>query len=147
MENPSEDFRTRAHTTGQNGHTNGRSMLDLFSQLVDQMSLLFRKELELAKAEMSEKASQVGSGMVRMMIGAVLMIPALVILLQGLVAWMDHWGLQARWSFIVVGIVAALIGYALLHTGMNAAKPSSLAPRRTAHQLQRDAAVAKEQVR
>jgi hypothetical protein len=154
MDMPAEDFNrnpTSGGTSSQLGngthHANNRSMLELFTQLVDQMSLLFRKELELAKAEMSEKASAVGSGLIKMVLGAVLMIPALVILLQGIVAWLDRFGLEPRWGFLLVGVVAALVGYALLHSGMAVAKPANLTPRRTAHQLQRDADVAKEQVR
>lgn len=153
MAMPSDDPRTtRVHPADApmlgngNAHTS-RSMIDLFTQLVDQMSLLFRKEMELAKAEMSEKASQATSGLIKMVLGAVLMIPALVVLLQGIVAWFDAWGLEPRWGFLIVGVVAALIGYALLQSGLNSTKPANLTPRRTAHQLQRDADVAKDQVR
>lgn len=124
-----------------------RSMVDLFTTLIDQMSLLFRKEIELAKAEMQEKASKVGAGMAKIVAGAVLMIPALVILLQAVVAWLDAFGLEPRWGFLIVGVAGLLIGYALLHSGLNAARMGNLTPRRTAEQLQRDAAVAKEQIR
>lgn len=124
----------------------GRSVMDLFSTLVDQMSFLFRKEVELAKAEVSQKASRIGGGVAKMAIGGVLMIPALVILLEAAVAWLAVAGLEPQWGALIVGLVVAAIGGILLYTGLNAAKAANLAPRRTVHQLQRDVAVAKEQV-
>lgn len=126
--------------------TETRSVVDLFTNLVDNMSLLFRKEVELAKAEMSEKASQVGSGVARAAVGAVLVIPAIVILLESAVAWIAFAGLDARWGTLIVGVVVAIIGLILLQSGMNAARASNLTPRRTATQLRRDAGMVKEQV-
>lgn len=124
-----------------------RSVLDLFTQLVDNMSFLFRKEIELAKAEMSEKASEVGAGAAKAAIGGVLMIPAIVMLLWAVVAWLETIDIPIRWGTLIVGVIVALIGFMLLKSGMNAASTANLKPRRTANQLQRDAAVVKEQVR
>lgn len=129
-------------TTGAN-----RSVLDLFPRLVDNMSFLFRKEIELAKAEMSEKAGQIGAGAAKAAIGGVLMIPALVVLLWSIVAWLETFDIPVRWGTLIVGIVVALIGFVLLKSGMNTASTANLTPRRTANQLQRDVAVVKEQVR
>jgi uncharacterized membrane protein len=75
-----------------------------------------------------------------------LMVPALVILLLAIVSWLEAFGLQPRWGFLIVGVLAAVIGYVLVQSGLKATKAANLAPRRTAEQLQRDAAVAKEQV-
>lgn len=124
-----------------------RSVLDLFTQLVDQMSFLFRKEIELAKAEVSQKASRIGGGAVKMAIGGVLMIPALVILLEAVVAWLAVADIPPHWGALIVGLIVAIIGYVLIRSGLNAAKAANLTPRRTADQLQRDVAVVKEQVR
>ena len=130
----------------RDNHTH-RSTIDLFTRLVDQMSFLFRKEVELAKAEASEKASQVGGGIAKMAIGGVLMIPALVILLQSAVAWLATLDIEPRWGALIVGALVAVIGIALMMSGRSATKSTNLAPRRTTHQLQRDAAVVKEQAR
>jgi hypothetical protein len=124
-----------------------RSVLDLFTQLVDNMSLLFRKEVELAKTEMSRNASRVGAGLTTAAIGAVLVIPALVLLLQSAVVWLEAYDVPARWGALIVGIVVAVIGLLMITSGMRAARAVPLAPRRTTTQLQRDAAVVREQVR
>lgn len=124
-----------------------RSVLDLFTNVVDNMSLLFRKEVELAKAEMSEKVTQVSNGATSAAVGAVLIIPALVILLWAAVMWLEVAGVPLRWGTLIVGVVVALIGGMMMRGGLAAARGTNLTPTRTTHQLQRDAGLVKEQVR
>jgi hypothetical protein len=140
-------METRVDGVHEETHHTSRSMIDLFTRLVDQMSMLFRKEIELAKAEASEKVSLVGSGVSKAAIGAVLMIPALVMLLHAVAAWLDQFGLEPRWGYLLIGVVVAVIGYVLLQSGINATKAANLKPRRTTEQLHRDVDVAKEQMR
>lgn len=147
MDSRSHEEAVRLDERGGEPPPPNMSMIDLFSRLVDQMSMLFRKEIELAKAEMSEKISQLGSGLMRAAIGAVLMIPAAVILMHAAVAWLDEAGLEPRWGYLIVGVIVSVIGAALLQSGVAATRTSNLTPHRTAEQLQRDAAVAREQIR
>ncbi len=123
-----------------------RSVFDLFTNVVDNLSLLFRKEVELAKAEMSEKATEIGGGATRAGIGAVLVIPALVMLLWAAVMWLEAAGVPIRWGTLIVGVVVALVGGLMLRSGLATTTGANLAPRRTAHQLQSDARLVKEQV-
>ncbi len=57
-----------------------------------------------------------------------------------------HLGVPVPWARLIVGMVVALVGYALVRSGMSGLKTSNLVPDRTVGQLSRDAAVAKEQV-
>ncbi len=123
-----------------------RSVFDLFTNVVDSLSLLFRKEVELAKAEMSEKAAEIGGGATRAGIGAVLVIPALVMLLWAAAMWLEAAGVPLRWGVLIVGVVVALVGGLMLRSGLATATGANLAPRRTTHQLQSDARLVKEQV-
>jgi hypothetical protein len=79
--------------------------------------------------------------------GAVLLIPALVILLQAAVAGLAGLGLAVGWASLIVGGVALMIGLAILAIGVNRLKTARLVPTKTLGQLQRDAAVATQQVR
>lgn len=124
-----------------------RSVFDLFARLVDNLSVLFSREVDLAKAEMSEKVSRIGGGLTTAAIGAVLLIPAITILLAAAVIWLDVADVPIRWGTLIVGAVAAVIGIAMMLSGARTARPHNLAPRRTTTQLRRDAAVVKEQVR
>ena len=125
-----------------------RPITDIFTDLIDQMMTLLRKEGELARTEVSEKVGQVAGGLALIVIGAVLLIPALVILLDAAVAALVENGLLAQpWSALAVGGAALLIGIILALVGMSRLKAERLVPNRTIHQLQRDLSVAKQQTR
>jgi xanthine/uracil permease len=127
--------------------SDSRSVPELFSDLVNQLSTLFRKEIQLARAEMSEKVSKALSGVGLIAGGAVILLAALVILLEAAVAGLVAAGLETHWAALIVGSVAVLIGFVLVRAGMGNLKGSSLAPQKTVEQLQRDAAIAREAVR
>jgi hypothetical protein len=112
---------------------------DLFTQLTD----LVRNEGRLARAEMSEKASQITSGLTTTIVGAVLLIPALVILLEAAVAAVERGGIQSPWASLIVGGAALLLGFILLMVGLSRLKPEKLMPNRTIRQIQENAAIIK----
>ena len=58
---------------------------ELIGGLASDISTLFRKEIELAKAETSEKVSQVTSALVLLGVGGVLGLGALVVILAAIV--------------------------------------------------------------
>lgn len=125
-----------------------RSIPELFTDVVSQVTTLVRKETQLARAEMSENVSRAAYGLGFIVGGAVLLIPALVILLQaGVATLIEQYGLAAPWAAVIVGGVALLIGAILLFVGLSRLKIENMMPRRTLHQLQSDASVAKDQMR
>lgn len=126
---------------------NNRSVIDVFSDLVDQMSTLVRKEVQLAKTEMSEKVGQAAGGAARIGVGGALLLVALIFLMHSVVGWLAAAGVDARWGTLIVAVVTGVVGYLLLNRGTAELKATNLAPTRTTEQLQRDAAVVKEQVR
>lgn len=128
-------------------HTD-RSIPDLLGDLVDQTSTLVRKEVQLARAEFSEKLATMGAAAASLAVGGVLLLAALIVLLQAVVAALVEYAhLSATVSALIVAVVVALIGYSVLRGGLSRLKASNLTPDRTVAQLSRDAEVAKEQVR
>ena len=123
-----------------------RSVPELLGNLVNQLSTLFRKEVQLARAEVGEKVEQATGSVALLAAGGVLLLAALMILLEAVVAFLAYLGIPVPWARLIVGVVVALIGYALVRSGMSGLKTSNLVPNRTVEQLSRDAAVAKEQV-
>src|SRR5690606_12682033 len=108
---------------------------------------LFQKEMQLARTEVSEKMNQAFAGFVMVLIGAVLLMPAIVVLLQAAVAALvSEGGLAAHWAALIVGGAALVVGIIIALIGMSRLKARNLTPTRTMTPLQRDAAVAKEQV-
>jgi hypothetical protein len=124
-----------------------RPISAILADLVNQFTGLIRKEGQLARAEMSEKIGEIGMALGLVVGGAVLLIPALVILLQAAVAGLVATGLAVGWASLIVGGVVLVIGLLLLAIGVNRLKTARLVPDKTLEQLQRDAAVAVQQVR
>lgn len=128
-------------------HAEDRSLKDLLADLTESIATLFRKEIQLARAETSEKISQVGVAIGSIAGGAILALAALIVLLQALVIGITEAGVPAGWASLIVGVIVAIIAYVLIHKGTNDLKAGSLAPNRTVDSLKRDAQVAKEQAR
>ena len=130
-------------TTGNNG----RSIADIFRDLLTQLTALLRNEREIAQAEINEKIDQLARGLAMIAIGAVLMIPALVVLLGAAVTAIVHAGLEPYWAALIVGGVALLVGLGLLSAGRGSLALKRLAPTRTLRGLRKDAAIATHHLR
>jgi Putative Actinobacterial Holin-X, holin superfamily III len=127
-------------------HTDDRSLKDLFGDLTHSVSTLFRKEIELARAETSEKVSQAAFAAGSIAAGAMLALAALIVLLHALVIALTELGLAPALAALIVGGVVAIVAIALIYKGMKDLKARSLAPTRTVESLRQDAHMVKEQV-
>jgi hypothetical protein len=123
------------------------SIVELFSNAFAQLAKLIGNEFDLAKAELSEKAGQMGRGVAMIGAGAVIMIPALVVLLLSAASALTHAGLSEPIAYLVTGAAASAAAGALIAVGMNHLSADSLKPAITIEQLQRDATAAKEMVK
>jgi hypothetical protein len=124
-------------------HSDDRSLKDLFADLTQNVTTLFRKEIELARAEISEKIGQTGTAVGLIAAGAILALAALLVLLQALAIALAELGLAPALAALIVGGIVAIIAIALLYKGMKDLKVSSLTPTRTVEALRRDADVVK----
>ncbi|MCJ8507729.1 phage holin family protein [Rhizobium lemnae] len=129
-----------------------RPLSELLTGLVGDVSGLFRKEINLAKAEASEKVSKAMTGVEMMAAGLVFAIGAIGVLLaaavSGLSALLLSMGFAERnadaIAAVVVGLVVAVIGWGMISRGLAVLKGSSMNLDRTTHSLQRDVQVLKE---
>ena len=119
-----------------------RGLGDLIGDLFHQLATLVRKEGELARAEMSEKMRKMIGAVVIVLIGAVLMIPALVILLEAAVSGLAASGLAVYWAALAIGGGVFILAALMAVIGINLLSRQSLLPDRTIRQLQRDVTVA-----
>lgn len=127
-----------------------RSLPSLISDLTQETYTLVRKEVALAKAEMSEKVSQLTTGIAALAIGGAVAFAGILVLLDALVAKLTEVlpPDNAAWlAPLIVGGVVAVIGIILLLKGRSNLEAQNLVPRRTLDSLQRDKEFAKEQVR
>lgn len=127
----------------------GRSSVpELFSNALGHLSTLFRKEVQLARAEMGEKFGQAAGAIAPLAAGGALLLGALIVLLFAAVSLLVRFGgIAVGWAQLIVAAAFALLGYLLIRAGLSKLKVSNLMPDRTAEQLSRDAQAVKEQVR
>ena len=123
-----------------------RSIPELFSDAVGQLAKLISNEFELARTELSEKVSQAGRAAGMIGAGAVILIPALVLLLFAFSAALIRSGLSEPVAYLIVGMGAALLSAGLIVVGMSRLTGGALKPKVTLDQIQRDKVAAKEMV-
>jgi hypothetical protein len=126
---------------------NSRSIPELFSDAVGQLAKLVSNEFDLARAELSEKASQAGRATAMIGAGAVILTPALVLMLFAVSAALIRGGFSEPTAYLLTGAGAALVSGALIATGIKRLSGDALKPSVTLNQVQRDKIAAKEMVR
>ena len=129
-----------------------RPITDLLGGLVSDISGLFRKEIELAKAEAGEKIDEVVSSSRNLAIGGVLAIGAtgvfLTAVVTGLGALLISMGMsEAMSAFVSALIVAVIVGaiaWMFISKGVAEMKANKLNMKRTTRSVVQDAQVVKE---
>ena len=150
--NPNEPpvDRTTADATG-------RSTATLLSDALTHVSGLIRKEMDLARAEMSSKVTQAGVA-IGLVVGAlVIILTALNVLSAALVAGLarlfagdlatpEEVAAMTGWAALIVGVIYFIIAVIMIRKGINDLKATNLAPSRTAENVKRDAYAVKDSV-
>lgn len=121
-----------------------RSVGQLFRDLAHETTLLFRQEVELAKTEMQEKAAKVGRNSAYAGVGGAVAYAGLLAIVAaaciGLALALAAMGVNERVASwlgpLVVGLIVAGIGYAMLQKGITTIKQEGVVPHKTADSLQ-----------
>jgi len=122
-----------------------RSLGDLFADLSREVTALVRKEVELARTEMSHNVSRLGRHAAFVAVGGAIAYAGLLTTVAALVVVLQALGLTWWASTLIVGIVVALAGFLLLQRGISALQWDSLAPTETIETMKENAAWAKGQ--
>jgi hypothetical protein len=125
--------------------TEQRSLGELFSELAQETGTLVRKEVELAKVEMTAKAKVAGrdaalvaGGGSIAVLGAMALLAALILALGTII---PLWA-----SALLVGLMVTTTGGVLVVLGIRAFKGLDAAPRQTIETLEEDKRWLREQV-
>jgi hypothetical protein len=122
----------------------------LLADLSSETTTLVRREIELAKAEISEKVTQVGLAVAALAAGGLVLFAGFLVLLDaavyGLGKVLEPYGWPAL-AALIVAIATMVVGLIILMIGKSSLKSENLSPRRTAESLRRDTQLLKEQVR
>jgi uncharacterized membrane protein YqjE len=103
-----------------------KSLGDVVTEVSEKASLLVREEIELAKAEISEKVTKLGKGAAAVAAAGVLAVFALIYLFEAL-AWffVDLFNWNTIWPgflltfgvIVVIGVIAGALGVRWLRSG------------------------------
>ncbi|MBM7484202.1 hypothetical protein ACVWWI_002480 [Bradyrhizobium sp. USDA 3686] len=124
-----------------------RTISTLVAEAMGQFAKLFQNEIDLAKAELSDRAQKITGAAGLLAGGALLVIPALVMALLALSAALISAGWSQPLSYLTSAIVAGAIAGVLFAVGINRLDARSLAPRETIRQLEKDKDTVKGMVR
>lgn len=124
-----------------------RNIINLITDVIDQMAGLFQTEIRLVRAEINQKVSRIANGGVLIGIGSIAGAAALFLLLQAIVTWLAVAGLPEQWGYLIVGLVIAAIAAFCLIAGINNIRRTNLSPDRTIEQIRADFVTLKEHVR
>ena len=118
---------------------------NLIAELMDHVSSLLRKEVDLARTEVAEKMNSALGGIISMAVALVFAIVALNTFSAAIVSWLaEAADLGAGWASLIVTVVFGLIAVLLIMRGKKALQARNLAPSKTAQNLRRDVESVKE---
>ena len=115
-----------------------RSTKSLLRELMHEVPELFTKEIALARAEMRENLEQTRRGATEVSTGGVVLAGGYIVLLLAAVYALSE--VMEPWlAALLVGGVAALIGYSMVKAGMRHFSARDLKPDRTIDSVHKDA--------
>jgi hypothetical protein len=124
------------------GSEDERPLGELFGEMTKSLQVLVRKELELAKVEMKDQASQAGKAAGLLVVAAVVGFIAAVLL-----SFAAVWGLAETiptgLAFLAVGLIYVVVAGLLAVTGKKRIAAVNPVPRQAVDTLREDVEVAK----
>jgi fatty acid desaturase len=124
-----------------------RSLGQLFGDLSRQLSTLVRKEIQLARTEMTTTVTTVGRDAAMIGAGGALAYAALLVALVAVALLLVEIGLAPWLAFLIVAVVVGIVAAVLIQRGRTELQHADLAPKQTIETLKEDAEWAKEQVK
>lgn len=121
-----------------------RSLGELLGDLGTQVTTLVRQEIELARTEVTDRASAAGRDAALVGLGGALVYAGVLGLMAAVVLGLIEAGLDPWISALLVGVIVAAVGGALVARGRSGLATTDLKPKRTIETLQDDAEMLKE---
>jgi hypothetical protein len=122
------------------------SLPEAFSEVLSDLADLFRKELRLARAELSSNVSAKLRGGVWLGLAGLFGLLAVALALGALVAWITTFEVSLHIAFLIVAAGVASLAMLAYFAGRNEAQ-AELTPSRTISQIKRDIETTKEQLK
>ena len=125
----------------------GRGVGDLLGDLGRQVSTLVRKEIDLARVELTSNIRRFTRGAAMVAAGGVVLYAGLLVLLAAIVFALIAAGLDGWLAALIVAVVTLAIGGGLLWMGVKQIQNTEMAPKQTAETVQENVEFVKEQMK
>ena len=119
-----------------------KGVVDIAGEALKDVAALLQAELELLRAEISEKLTFTALSALLIGAGALLLMATIVLLLQAAIAGLVAYGLSMPVAILVVAAATLLVGASLVWFGVNRLSLGRLTPTKTLDQLQKDSTIA-----
>ncbi len=120
-----------------------RSLGELFGDLAQNTGTLVRQEVELAKTEMTQKATRVGKDIGFLLAGGAVAYAGFLAILAAIAIGLGQLGVPWWIAALLVGLVVAGVGGFLVMRGLSALRQETAVPQQTIETLKEDAEWAK----
>lgn len=123
-----------------------RSAGELLTQLSQETSTLVRQEVQLAQAEMTQKATRVGKNSGFLVVGVIVAYTGLLAIIAGAIAVLGN-VIPVWLSALLIGFVITAVGGLLAFKGIRTLRSEQPAPQETVETLQEDRQWLKDQTK
>jgi hypothetical protein len=124
----------------------GRSIGDLLGDLGRQTGTLVRKEIDLAKVEVTSSVGRMSKGAATAGIGGALAYAGLIVTLLA-IAFLLAETMPTWLATLIVGVIALVVGGLIAMSGVNRIKSTDMAPKQTAETVKENVEFVKEQIK
>lgn len=122
-----------------------RPLGELFADLASETSNLVRSEVALAKVELTQKATKIGTNIGSLVVGGAIAYAALLALLAAVILLLNL-AMPAWAAALIVGLLVGGIAWLLIGKALTELRNTQLTPQETVESLKEDAQWIKDQV-
>ena len=122
-----------------------RPLSELFGDLVTETTTLVRNEVALAKVEITQKATKVGTNIGSLVIGGAVGYAALLAICAAVILLLSNW-IPPWLSALIVGVVVGVIAWLMISKAMATLRNMDMTPQESVESLKEDAQWIKDQV-
>jgi hypothetical protein len=112
-----------------------RPTIELLGELAEETRSLVQVELELLRAELSERGAIVSSGLTKVGAGLVFLPIGVAFILVAFSLALRRFGIPVDLAFLIVGLLVIAPGSFALMSGLSGLKPSRFVPSKSISQV------------
>jgi xanthine/uracil permease len=124
-----------------------RGIGDLLGDLGRQVSTLVRKEIDLARVEVTSSVGRMSRGAAMAGVGGAVVYAGVLVLLLAAVLGLIEAGMDAWLAALVVAAITVVVGGAIASIGVRQMQTTELAPKQTAETVRENVEFVKEQMK